>query len=509
MRSTSMKIIAVLAGISLTVYYFVRVYFFHISIGTPDGFFAISLLLAETYMILHAFGFVHNIFRLQTAHEQDKYPLHPAQYPSVAVIVAARHEPSEVLEQTFIALSGLKYPNKKLYFLEGSSDPEFLARDAALVKKYGLTLFNRRRTHGAKAGIVNDFLDTIKEEFVVIFDADQNPMPDFLQRVVAIALEDEKIAFVQTPQFYSNIEVSPIAKGAGMQQSIFYESICEAKGTENAMFCCGTNVLFRRSALVAVGGFDEDSITEDFATSIKLHVRGYRSVYFNHVRAFGMAPESLPAYFKQQARWAAGTAHAIRTLIAIALTKPWSLSLVQWWEYFLSSTYYFIGWAFFLLMISPIAFLIAGIPSYFLSPWVYVPTFIPYFTMTAAVFYATMRKRHYTGANVYTGIILGSLSFPILMIATLKGLLVKKLTFQVTPKGLSDKVSIIFLWPWLSMIVLNVVALYMGFLKFSINPYAIGINMFWCGYHLFVLFHIFILNTRPQLSDKAVYEPYV
>lgn len=34
--------------------------------------------------------------------------------------------------------------------------------------------------------------------------------------------------------------------------------------------CCGTNVLFRRQALLTVGGFSYGSITEDFLTSCNL-----------------------------------------------------------------------------------------------------------------------------------------------------------------------------------------------------------------------------------------------
>lgn len=415
----------------------------------------------------------------------------------MAVLLVARHEPAEVLEQTIITLLTLDYPNKKVYFLDGSTDEKFLNQDRELCNKYGVIFFQPPRVSATKAGTINQFLGTISEKYVAVFDADQNPMPNFLKAVVPIAEYSGNIAFVQTPQLYSNIDKSNIARGSALQQSVFYESICEAKGSVNAMFCCGTNVLIRRDVLLSVGGFDESSVTEDFSTSFKMHLAGYRSIYYNHVRVFGMAPENLHAYFKQQARWSSGTAGVMRRLFIALFTSPGKLSLGQWWEYLLSSTYYFVGWSFFLLMIFPISYLIFGIPIYFSRPEVYLLTFVPYYVMSSAVFYSTMKNRNYRFKDVYYGIILASLGFPILMVSTLKGLFGLKNEFAITPKdGQVKPASFTFFWPWMTMIALNAFAIGWGAMRMlePLDRYAIGVNIFWCTYHIFVLSQIYFFN---------------
>ena len=48
--------------------------------------------------------------------------------------------------------------------------------------------------------------------------------------------------------------------------------------------------MIRRSALDSVGGFAASTATEELHTSIKLHKRGYRSVYHARSLAFGLAP---------------------------------------------------------------------------------------------------------------------------------------------------------------------------------------------------------------------------
>ena len=73
------------------------------------------------------------------------------------------------------------------------------------------------------------------------------------------------------------------------------------------MFCCGSNVIIRRDALLSIGCtvkgrrhfFDETSVTEDFATSFRLHAKGWRTDYVNQPYVVGMGPETLPAYFTQ------------------------------------------------------------------------------------------------------------------------------------------------------------------------------------------------------------------
>ncbi len=339
---------------------------------------------------------------------------------------------------------------------------------------------------------------------MAIFDADQNPMPGFLQKTVYFLEKDEKLAFIQTPQFYTNIDVSPIAKGSTVQQAIFYEAICEGKSLSDAMFCCGTNVLFRKSALDEVGGFDEASITEDFATSVKLHSGGYKSLYYKNVCAFGMAPESLPAYFKQQNRWAAGTISVMNKLIRQFIRNPRSLSIPQWWEYFLAATYYFIGWAFFILMISPIAYLLFNVPSFFYHPAYYIGTFVPYYILSLLIFYTTMLKRNYPFKSVYLGTILGMLSFPVLMKSAAAGLFNKKMTFGITAKGKKEKMSFISLWPWHVMLLLNIAAVGSGVnrIMWGENLYSIGVNIFWAVYHMFILLHIYVLNKEPVLEEE-------
>jgi cellulose synthase (UDP-forming) len=494
-----------LAFLSLSIYFGVRVYVYILaSQGTANNIFAALLILAEGHSVLHSLGYLYGIMRLKKNKKYFKrQEIDKNNPPLVTILVPGRNEPIHVLETTFISLSSLNYKNKKIVFLDGSDD-EFSKKNQALAKKYKINRFAPTEIPRSKAAIVNQYLSKIDSEYLVIFDADQNPMPEFLNSIVPLIEKSKNIAYVQTPQLYSNLGVSPIAKGAAMQQSIFFESICEAKGNDNSMFCCGTNFIMRTKALREVGGFDENSVTEDFSTSIKIHSLGYRSIYYNHVRAFGMAPESLPTYFKQQFRWASGTLGAVRSIIILAIHRKLNLHFVQLWEYLLSGTYYLAGWSFLILMLAPSLFLLFNIPTYFSNPYFYIFSFLPYYILTFFTFYATMKERHYHFRDIFTGMTINYINFPILIKASIAALLNIKLKFQITTKGKSESVPLIKLWPWILMIIINTSAIISGFLRLSENPYAMIINIIWCTYHLIILMQIFKLNRKPDIKKLNI-----
>ncbi|MDY6863519.1 MAG: glycosyltransferase family 2 protein [Thermodesulfobacteriota bacterium] len=520
-------------GIILALLYIMARTFLFIIFDYPwyEKTLAFFLLLAEAFITMHGIGYFLEIFyvinhRKSLIFSEDSPPSIKS-YPPVAVIVSSFREPLEVVKNTLISFYNLTYPNKHIYFLDDTrydlpgDDPKemqvYKEEINQLCQHIGVNLF-RRKWRGAKAGMINDFLDFIegesregfefynyaeaerkeKEKYIVVFDADQNPFPKFLEPLVSRMEANPKLAFIQTPQYYTNFESNRIARAAGLQQAIFYEYICEGKSIKDAMFCCGTNVIFSREALSNVGGFDEASVTEDFATSLKFHLKGWRSAYFNEALAFGMGPEDLGGYFKQQFRWAIGTVGLLRQIVKHFLKNPKSLSFTQWWEYFLSSTHYFIGLVFFILVICPIIYLFLNIPSYFAKPEIYILFYFPYIIMTLFIFFWTLKNRKYHIKDVVTGQLLMVITFPVYMKAAVLALLGVKGSFVITPKGGSNELPLRSIWIQLVMATIGFSAIVWGTnrLIYEYEPFwAILTNMFWCVYHLLILLSIFYFNS--------------
>jgi len=465
---------------------------------------SIALLCAESFVLLHAFGYVLSVIRALWLQK----PISAAvlknleDFPEVDILIAARHEPRHVLERTLTAMVGLSYPKKTIWLLDDSSDPRYVQEADNLAEQFGIRLYRRDQRHGAKAGIINDCLGQLAGKYLVLFDADQSPMPFFLNRLVPLLEADDTLAFVQTPQYYVNYSENRVARAAAAQQAVFYEYICEAKASSGSAFCCGTNVVFRRDALVGVNGLDESSVTEDFATSVKLHTAGWHSIYYGEAYTMGLGPETLPAYFRQQFRWARGTLGVGLRLLGLLLRRPWSLNPWQWIDYGLSGTFYLMGWAYLILMICPVLYVVFGIPSYFVRPEIYAAAFLPYLAFAILVFVGGLRRRHYTMGQMIQGQLLLFLSAPIHIRASLAALLGIPGRFRITPKKGAAIVALSSLWPQLLLCLANYLVLIWGACRFIFeNDFASAINGFWAGIHFAVFWSV--LYFREVLMEHA------
>ena len=536
-RLLALVVVAILAT---SLYLVVRVFLFLVSSAVwYERMISTALLLAESFFLINCMAYLGNVWRVLRGHNQ-KTAVSEAiptldEYPPIAIVVCSYKEPLEMLEANLICFRSLTYPNKQIYFLDdtryelaGENDQTMeqyrLAIDQ-VCSRIGVNLF-RRRWRGAKAGMINDFLAFLEgkppegcefhqfqkactpgtEKYIAIFDADMNPLPDFAEELVQIMEADEKIAFAQRPQYYSNFENNRVARAAGLQQVIFYEYVCEGKGAQDAMFCCGTNVMFRRKALASVGGFDESSVTEDFVTSFNLHTNGWSSAYLNRICAFGKGPEDLGSYFRQQFRWALGTVGLLRKMTRTSICNPRAMPLAKWFEYLLSSTYYLVGWAFLVLVICPVIYLFFNVPRYFAHPGIFLLFFVPYMLATFCAFLNTLRYRTYRRRDVFHGLLLANVAFPIYIQASLLGLLGFRGKFGVTPKSGSTALPLRSLWPQILAMTATLAAAVWGLnrLYYVGEPtLALLVNVFWCMYNFWLLSNVFYFNRAEETGRET------
>ena len=262
----------------------------------------------------------------------------------VEVFVTVYGEPVEVVRRTVAAALAIRGAHRTWLLDDGRSDQ---MRD--LADELGCRYLRRLSSSGAKAGNVNHALTQAKGDFFCIFDADFVPSPDFIEQVLPF-FHDEAVAFVQTPQTYGNLHTM-IARGAGYMQTVFYRFVQPGRNHFNAAFCVGTNVMFRRAAIHEIGGIYADSKSEDVWTSLKLHERGWRSLYLARTLAVGDAPETIEAYTKQQLRWATGGFEIL--LRSNPFSRRRHLTMDQRIMYGITATHYLTGIAPGLLLFVP------------------------------------------------------------------------------------------------------------------------------------------------------------
>ena len=395
-----------------------------------------ALLLAETFNIVQAVGFWWTLLndRRPTAAATTASTL--PHYAAVDVYVPRYNEPVEVVEPVVAAAVKLRGADVTVYLLDDGDDIEM----EQLAARYGARYLTRDQHTGAKAGNVNAALARTDGEYVLVLDSDHVPHPEFLRRTLG-HLSDARVAFVQTPQYYANADRNPVAAASWAQQALFFGCIGRGKGALGAMFCCGTNVVFRRAALDQVGGFPEESVTEDFELSLVLQERGWRTVYVPEVLVQGLGPLDMASYVSQQLRWARGC------LSAVGRAARSSLPLVVKAQYLLSSLYFLTGWTVLIYMSLPVIRILTGEqPVAAATADSFLLHFLPYFLL-AIVTVAVGGG----GAYTFSAFCLAAASFWIHIAATLQVLSRRRGRFVVTPKSGAGQWQPGAVWPGLLM----------------------------------------------------------
>lgn len=279
--------------------------------------------------------------------------------PSVDVFIATYNEPVQTLRLTVAGAAGLRYPGEvNVYLCDDGSRQEV----RALADEFGVGYIARTEHPHAKAGNLNHALSVTDGELVVTLDADMIPRANFLEHTVG-RFHDPKLAFVQAPQAFFNEDPFQYNLFSGgrlpNEQDYFMRVLQAAKARFNAVMYVGSNTVFRREALDAVGGFATGVITEDMATGMLVQAKGYRSDFVPDVIAAGLAPENLADLLRQRDRWARGNIQAAKRWNPLRLP---GLRFMQRWIYADGVLYWFFGVQKLIYVLAPLVFLTLGVP---------------------------------------------------------------------------------------------------------------------------------------------------
>ena len=225
--------------------------------------------------------------------------------PTVDVFLPVCKEPLDVLENTWKHVSNMDWPHFRVHVLDdGACD-----NVAVMAGAFGFNYIVRdNRPELKKAGNLRYAFVRTDGELIVILDADFCPRPDFLKETVPYFAHDPKIAIVQTPQFFRVRNTQTwVEQGAGITQELFYRMVQTNRNRFGASICVGSCSITRREALVPFGGTAPIGYSEDVHTGWSVINAGWRLVYMPVNMAMGVCPDTLPAFFLQQYRWAMGS----------------------------------------------------------------------------------------------------------------------------------------------------------------------------------------------------------
>lgn len=226
--------------------------------------------------------------------------------PLVSILVPAYNE-QEVISRTLESLMNLKYGNKEIIVIDdGSTDLTGVV--ASWYKQFGVKVLSK--PNGGKASALNYGLLFARGDIVITIDSDSMVARDSINEVVQL-MQNENVVAVA-----GNIRVLNSKSLLTRIQELEYIMAINMLRRAFALF--GTVMVvpgafgaFRKKDVVEVGGYDRDTLTEDFDLTIKLLKTGGIVDSSSLGMAYTEVPSTWKILYKQRLRWSTGTFQTI------------------------------------------------------------------------------------------------------------------------------------------------------------------------------------------------------
>lgn len=226
----------------------------------------------------------------------------------VSIIVPAHNEEKGIVRCIESILES-DYPSKEVIVVDDGSTDQTYQLAYPYYKKGLIKLLRREKPSGTKAGAVNYGLSHASGDLIVSLDADTLIERGALKEMVK-SFDDPS-----TGAASGNIR---ILSGDGGSRNLLvklqmYEYIVALELGRRFGALLGTLLIipgafgaFYREDVRSIGGYDHDTLTEDFDITVKLRKLKKRLVFAEKAVAWTFAPETLAAWKRQRIRWTKG-----------------------------------------------------------------------------------------------------------------------------------------------------------------------------------------------------------
>src|SRR5919109_771319 len=276
--------------------------------------FALMFFFLEAITLMMALAHMHEsldvVCRIRWHRLVEKLEPVPGYLPMVSLQVPAYNEPVEVVEKTLKSLAALNYPNFEVLVVDNNTPLQATWRPLEeICRRLGPNFhcLHLDQWPGYKSGALNFAVTQTdpRAEIIGIIDADYEVDPNFLRELMP-AFADPQVAFVQTPQDYSDSKGDVFSESTYRGYKYFFEVSMPSRNERNAIIFAGTMGLIRKSVLEEIGGWDEGCITEDAEASLRILKLGYEALYVHRAFGRGLMPFNFEGLKKQRFRWCFG-----------------------------------------------------------------------------------------------------------------------------------------------------------------------------------------------------------
>ncbi len=227
-------------------------------------------------------------------------------WPTVSVLIPAYNEEKTIKKCVLSALN-LDYPKDKLNVIvvnDGSTDKTADIVKSMMKKFPNLKLINLK--NGGKAHALNTALKQVNSEFFACLDADSFVDKKTLKKMIRVfKSSDEKLAVViPAMKVYKPKTILQKIQDIEYNTSILLNRLLSE--LDSAYVAPGPFSIYRTEVVKKIGGFDENSLTEDQEIAYRLQKNMYHLKQCPEAWVFTSTPKNGREFFKQRKRWDRG-----------------------------------------------------------------------------------------------------------------------------------------------------------------------------------------------------------
>jgi len=244
---------------------------------------------------------------LQDGKKRKKKSYANGKLPKVSIVVPVKNE-EKVVGRLLEALMKLHYPSDKMEVIVVDDDSEDRTQEIcnSFCAKHHQVHLLTKQDSTTKASALNYGIKHVNGEIVATFDADSVPEPDSLLNAVEF-FEDPKVAAVQGRICSINADESMLTKFLYYEGFVQYDGYIRGKDQLGLFVSlAGTCQFIRRSILEEMGGWKDESLSEDVELSLRLTAKDYTIRYAPDVRTWEESPRGIRDLVNQRARWYRG-----------------------------------------------------------------------------------------------------------------------------------------------------------------------------------------------------------
>jgi 1,2-diacylglycerol 3-beta-glucosyltransferase len=196
--------------------------------------------------------------------------------PPISLIVSAHNEET-VIEQLVENLCQLDYPADRyeVWVIDDRSSDRTPQLLDALASQYPqLHVLHRTTGSGGKSGALNQVFPLLNGEFIGVFDADAQVMPNFLQELIPY-FANQRVGAVQMRKSIANSTTNWLTQGQSIEMTMDAYIQQQRIATGGIGELRGNGQFLRRAALLDCGGWNEETITDDLDLTLRLHLQGW------------------------------------------------------------------------------------------------------------------------------------------------------------------------------------------------------------------------------------------